>query len=216
MPPSTVINLTVAETTGGAVRLAWAPPLLDGSWPLAGYIVEQRVNSSFEWQFVFGDTPAHARANTSVWLALPAHNTSMEFGVRAVNTLLGDRVTIHAAADEHPTAPAPPVNVTVLSVTGGMVRLRWQQPVDSGGTPLLGYRVTAGAGVLTVTRWVAQATYTVPEDRIGVIYYFSEYPLTRLRRNISYGIQVRYEAQVAPQLQLTQAHTPPAPPSTTG
>lgn len=155
--PLAVQSLHVTSTTSSEVHLSWGPPAADSAAPLLGYTVEVctlrrgRRSSSpsgqeppsaadregLHWQPI-GEVPPNAAPGIAAMNL--RGDTSYSFRVRAVNEAgVGEA----AYVDSH-TGAAAPGACGRLRLAGGTeeaLTVEWEAPAETGGVPLVAYRV---------------------------------------------------------------------------
>jgi hypothetical protein len=136
-PPSLPTSVSVVKKSGGAIEISWGPPEYLGAKAVStlSYIVQVvDVQNSSERNVT-------VKATISLITQLVARQ-GYQFLVAADNShRLGKFTTPQSILMDAPTPPSSPLNVQVLSQTGGMATLSWMLPVDMGGALLGEYRV---------------------------------------------------------------------------
>ncbi|KAK1948572.1 Fibronectin type-III domain-containing protein 3a [Phytophthora citrophthora] len=79
------------------------------------------------------------------------YSSSYYFGVQAINRAgKSNMSTLQQLQTTGQTAPSFPSNIRQLTATGGSIQLTWDAPLDTGGGPILGYRVYRNYELRTV------------------------------------------------------------------
>ena len=156
--PQCPLRLKAKAIDGSTIQLTWDPPIFDGGQPIMDYIVYytptvvehvgKRVKKEygeeqhfFTTRFFKQDPVAH---HGFTWRFHKSHTTVSRIHVRAIN------IVGHGAASNivpevtlpHPDNPSRPTNVCVDKVTTRSIYVRWQPPIEDGGTPITGYHIT--------------------------------------------------------------------------
>lgn len=151
-------NLRNTEATGGLLGVAWETPSFVGSEPILRYQLEVREGSG-DGSAAPGPWEVLARNadNTSELLGpedrsfrrgglLPS--SPYDFRVAAVTRIgLGEYSAILNAFTEGPRSPGRVLPPEQTAATGGAVNAAWLKPLDRGGTPLAGYRVSVNGSL---------------------------------------------------------------------
>lgn len=136
--------------TGGALAVQWTAPLDEGGAPLTEYRVSaSRVSDG---AVAASGVVSHSE-NTHVLYGLTA-NTEYDVRVSAVNDASGEGLPSEATrlTTLDVSAPSPPLAPTLVQATGGVLRVAWSPPADSGGSPVSHYVLTLdGATALEVS-----------------------------------------------------------------
>lgn len=132
-------NVHAVNITGGAVTIAWNPPLSSGGEPVLAYIVYAGFADD-EFFVIASVDVAEPRTLTLYQLQT---TKQYKFAVCAENIHgLGRNSTTLFVTTTEPTPPGPPKNLqTFPSASGGTVILAWDAPDDSGGVTLQSYVV---------------------------------------------------------------------------
>ncbi|TNN69582.1 Titin [Liparis tanakae] len=126
------------EITADGITLEWAPPKDDGGAEVSNYIVEKRRTMENKWA-----TVASAIQKTTMRVIRLHEGVEYIFRVFAENKYgVGEYLRSDAIIAQHPfnvpEAPAPP---EIMSIRHESAILTWDDPKDTGGSPITGYHV---------------------------------------------------------------------------
>jgi hypothetical protein len=140
--PRTVPGLIedlVATPQNQAITLTWTAPSTGGA-TISSYVVEQSTEGG-----AFTPLPSVAGTETSLLVTGLLNGTPYQFRIRAVN-VAGDGPTSDATTAVAPRdVPGAPRNVAGIPGIGS-VRVNWLAPLDTGGSPVTGYKLERRAG----------------------------------------------------------------------
>ena len=151
---------TVATVSGTKITVSWRPPADDGGAPITGYVVVAQPG---------GYTRTTAGATRCVFTDLPT-GIAYHFSVTATNASgAGGGAGTGTGSGSGPSGPAVPIALPSapvrLAVHPGdrVLRVVFGRPLDDGGAPIGGYRVSLDAGrhwawLATTGRAVLHAT----------------------------------------------------------
>jgi fibronectin type 3 domain-containing protein len=145
-PPATVPGtptLLAPKAGDGNVQLSWTPPASDGGSAITGYdIYRGTANGGGPLLTTVGSVTSYTDATA-------VNGTTYYYQVSAVNAV-GEGSRSAPIAATPATVPGPP---TLVSAAAGdaSVALAWTPPTSSGGSPIIGYTVTATPGGATCT-----------------------------------------------------------------
>ena len=187
---SAVVGLSIPDTpdalvaTAGdtEVTLRWNTPLDDGGSAITGYEYQQKTgdNAFGLWTSIAG-SGADTKSYTVAGLT---NGTRYAFKIRAVNGIGNSLASAEAAAT--PMAPAAP-DIHIPDAPGNLVAvagnteatLRWNTPLDDGGSAITGYQYRQKIGDNAFGAWtgiagsnVATRTYTVTGLTNGTRYTY--------------------------------------------
>ena len=133
-PPPTNVNTVPGDSE---ILVSWDTPSLSNLSTLEGYTVTGSPTGT-----------CSTTTNSCVITGL-TNGTSYTFSVVA-NYTGGIQSDPSAASPSTVPAsvPSPPLNVTATA-TSGQATVTWQQPVDDGGSSIVGYAVTSSSGGFT-------------------------------------------------------------------
>lgn len=132
--------LTVTDVTAGAISVAMHDPLNIGGSEIRAYRLFRLEDGETEFTMVYeGASSTHTlyrlKRKTAYQLKYQVLNIVGPSGFGPVSTV----TTLER------TLPSAPLNVTIQNVTGGAVRLSWEEPLDIGGRDIVGYRIMVNA-----------------------------------------------------------------------
>ena len=160
--PSVPAAPILMSKTGGALTISWSAPIDNGGTPLLGYSLFELVDGSMELRLNTIDAGTGPQQLTFAHYGLTAAS-SHTYTVVAVNEV-GSSATsdVLAVSTTSTTAPTSPLNLQQTgNLTGGVISLEWEVPLDEGGAPVVRYAVYRNEQLLTddVTAAVTN-TYT--------------------------------------------------------
>uniref|UniRef100_A0A673JG36 Titin n=1 Tax=Sinocyclocheilus rhinocerous TaxID=307959 RepID=A0A673JG36_9TELE len=134
-PPASV---KVDAVTSDSITLSWAPPEYDGGCSINNYIVEKRDTNTTEWQIVSTNV-----ARTSVKVPRLTQGSEYQFRIYAVNRYgKGKPIDSPGITAEYTfKQPGPPSTPRVAHATKVFMLVTWNEPVNDGGSTILGYSV---------------------------------------------------------------------------
>lgn len=134
-PPKAI---KVDAVTSDSITLSWSPPDYDGGCSISNYIVEKRDTNTQEWQMVASNV-----ARTSFKAGRLTHGAEYQFRIYAVNRY-GKSVYLDSpgiTAQYNFRQPGPPSTPIVKLATKSFMLVTWNEPVNDGGSPVLGYHL---------------------------------------------------------------------------
>uniref|UniRef100_A0A8C6UY42 Titin n=1 Tax=Neogobius melanostomus TaxID=47308 RepID=A0A8C6UY42_9GOBI len=128
----------VDAVTSDSISLSWSLPEYDGGCSISHYIVEKRDTNSQEWQVVGGNV-----ARTAFKAGHLTHGAEYQFRIYAVNRY-GKSTYLDSpgiTAQYNFKLPGPPSTPIVKLATKAFMLVTWNEPVNDGGSPVLGYHL---------------------------------------------------------------------------
>ena len=131
-------GIKVDAVTSDSITLSWSPPDYDGGCSISNYIVEKRDTNTQEWQMVGSNV-----ARTAFKAGRLTHGAEYQFRIYAVNRY-GKSTSLDSpgiTAQYNFRQPGPPSTPIVKSATKSYMLVTWNEPVNDGGSPVLGYHL---------------------------------------------------------------------------
>ena len=127
-------TITKVVAGAGLVTVSWTDSAATGGTPVASYRVIAAPGAAF----------CHVpRGTTSCRIAGLHNGTRYTFTMTATNAAGTSAVSVASASVQPRTLPSAPV-ITMTSVVGNTITVRWKAPVSNGGVRLIGYNVYVG------------------------------------------------------------------------
>uniref|UniRef100_A0A3Q4I0P8 Titin n=1 Tax=Neolamprologus brichardi TaxID=32507 RepID=A0A3Q4I0P8_NEOBR len=135
-PPKGPIK--IVEVSNTFVHLSWDPPEYTGGCQVKNYIVEKRDTTSTTWQ-----TVTTQLARTAFKVSKLKTGSEYQFRIIAENRYgKGAPLDSKAIVVQYPfKPPGPPGTPHVKSATKEMMIIEWNEPVNDGGSPVIGYHL---------------------------------------------------------------------------
>ena len=159
--PGQVQTLSARATGPSSITVTWEAPSSDGGARITGYSIQARSPNDGTRITNTGST-----ATTFMHTGLqPA--TVYRYQVRAINSVGFGPWSQEASDDTYPDKPSAPFNLTARAVGTSRIDLSWSAPRNTGGAPILGYRIEAsddGGGTWRIIRRNTNSTTTSFSD----------------------------------------------------
>ena len=136
--PSQPLNLRARGTGPTSIVLNWQPPATTGGAPITGYSIRARSPTDGTWIIIRPNTGTTATTFTHTNLR-PA--TTYRFQVAAINRVGAGPWSFETATTTYPDLPSAPVLLTARADGTSQIDLSWSAPRNTGGAPVLGYRI---------------------------------------------------------------------------
>ena len=133
-------NLRAQAAGPTSITLAWETPASDGGERITGYTIRRSGSEDGPWITIVRNTGSTATTFTNTGLQ-PA--TSYWYQVAAINRVGPGQWSFQASTSTYAQAPGAPVGLTAREVGTSRIDLRWSAPRNTGGAPILGYRIEA-------------------------------------------------------------------------
>ena len=154
-PPGQPQNLRARGAGPRSITLTWQAPAINGGARITGYAVQARGPHDGTWITIQRNTGSTATTFTHTGLQ-PA--TAYRYQVRAINSVGPGPWSPEASSSTHPDVPAAPFNLTARAVGTSQIDLSWSAPRNTGGAPVLGYRIEASSDGGTTWRIIRRNT----------------------------------------------------------
>ena len=133
-------NLRARATGPTSITLAWERPASDGGERITGYTIRRSGSKDGPWITIVRNTGSTATTFTNTGLQ-PA--TSYWYQVAAINRVGPGQWSFQASTSTYAQAPGAPVGLTARAIGTSRIDLSWSAPRNTGGAPILGYRIEA-------------------------------------------------------------------------
>uniref|UniRef100_A0A3B3Q9X0 Fibronectin type-III domain-containing protein n=1 Tax=Paramormyrops kingsleyae TaxID=1676925 RepID=A0A3B3Q9X0_9TELE len=121
-----------------SITISWDPPENDGGVPINNYIVEFRDTTSTSWSVL---------STTIIRTVFKAERLTpraeYQFRVKAKNRYgVGPPITSESVVAAYPfKVPGPPGTPQVIGFTKDTMTISWNEPVNDGGSEVIGYHI---------------------------------------------------------------------------
>jgi len=123
-----------------SITITWQAPLNDNGATITGYRVRARGPQDGSWITVRLNTGSTATTFTHTNLR-PV--TVYRYQVAAINSVGAGDWSLEASTSTHADVPSAPSGLTARAFGTSRIDLSWQAPRNTGGAPVLGYRIEA-------------------------------------------------------------------------
>jgi hypothetical protein len=167
--PGPPMNVMAAAGNASAT-VSWTPPASDGGLPVTGYVVTPLIDDVAQAPVTFSST-----VTTQNMTGL-TNGTSYTFTVAAITAIgIGPPSNPSNPVTLAPTVPEAPTMLRNAVAFNQSATVSWQAPASDGGSPIVGYIVTAYIGywpAASVTFESTMTTQTIGGLTNGVTYRF--------------------------------------------
>ncbi len=133
-------NLRARAAGPTSITLAWDAPTSDGGERITGYTIRARGPGDGTWITIQRNTGSTATTFEHTGLQ-PA--SAYRYQVAAINRIGAGQWSFEASTSTYAQAPGAPVGLTARAVGTARIDLSWSAPRNTGGAPILGYRIEA-------------------------------------------------------------------------
>ena len=130
-------NLRARAAGPTSITLAWEAPTSDGGERITGYTIRVRGPDG-NWNAIPRNTGPQETTFEHTGLQ-PA--TAYRYQVAAINRVGTGQWSFEASTSTYAQAPGAPVGLTARAVGTSRIDLSWSAPRNTGGAPILGYRI---------------------------------------------------------------------------
>ena len=136
-PPGPPRNLDVdARGTGpNSIVLTWDAPEIDGGAPITGYTI-QRIGPNNSTHRANAGATATTFTDTGLQPA-----TAYRYQVAAINRVGRGEWSLERRTSTYAAKPGAPTGLEAREVGTSRIDLKWSAPRNTGGAPILGYRI---------------------------------------------------------------------------
>lgn len=134
--PTAVLNVALTPASGD-MDVAWDIPVDVGGVAITDYTVEIQLAGSDSWvSSTTGDD------SQSITLSGLVADTAYEVRVAGHSAAgQGAWSSVAATTTLAPVVPGAPTNIAASSILGGSLDITWDEPTNTGGAPVLSYRI---------------------------------------------------------------------------
>ena len=136
IPPSRPTSLR-ASVSGDIVRLSWSAPSNTGGAAITGYRIEVASFADALWNTLVEDT----ESTETEYSYKVEPGTTLSYRVFAINSAGRSRPSTVVRVTVDAVAPSPPTGVGALAVSHDAIGVAWNEPANTGGAPVTGYRI---------------------------------------------------------------------------
>ena len=136
-PPGTPQNLRARATGTTTIDLSWQAPSNDGGAAITGYRIRRRAGTG-AWVTIRSNTNSTATTFEDTNLR-PA--TGYRYQVAAVNSAGAGAWSFEAGTQTRAAVPGAPTALVARAAGTSRIDMSWGAPANTGGAPILGYRV---------------------------------------------------------------------------
>ena len=172
--PTPPRNVVASSATGGAISVAWDPPLDTGGLDVSHYTLRMdpvpAISSATagtpgdaSWPAV-ADGAAIDGSTPALQVGGLTAETMYTFGVSATNNVSTSSMSDAAVLSTGPlSAPSAPTGLRLVSATGGALTVAWDAPLDFGGIDLSSYivQLVAPSGAVLATEVASNTALTL-------------------------------------------------------
>ena len=133
-------NLRARAAGPTSITLDWEAPTSDGGEQITGYTIQRRGPNDGTWITLPRNTGPQETTFTDTGLR-PA--SAYRYQVAAINRVGAGEWSFEASTSTYAQAPGAPFNLTARAVGTARIDLSWSTPRNTGGAPILGYRIEA-------------------------------------------------------------------------
>ena len=160
---SAPISMTANTLSSSQINLNWVAPSNTGGTPINGYKIERRNSCSDSFITIVANT---SNTNTSYANNGLVNGTCYQYRVFAHNavgtSLSSNNVTATTMQIVTPSTihvPSAPTGLTVTTASNTSLKLMWNTPSNSGGAPVIGYKIQRNDTTIVNNTGTTQTSY---------------------------------------------------------
>src|SRR2546422_871876 len=143
--PGKPIGLAGSVVSPSQINLSWTAPASNGGPSIAGYMIERSTDGGTSWLTIVTNTGIAQYINHYTDYFLSA-STVYTYRVSAINGIgTGFPSGSASATTSTATVPDPPRYLSPTVPTPSQINLSWWLPVNTGGSPITGYKIERSA-----------------------------------------------------------------------
>ena len=136
--PRQPTSLQAVPQGPASIRLSWGLPLFNGGAAVTGYRIEVSADGGRSWSVLVPNTRSTALVylHSGLSAAMTRH-----YRVAAINSVGTGAFSAVAHATTAAVVPGVPRNLEAMAVGHTRIDLEWDPPLQTGGVPIIGYRI---------------------------------------------------------------------------
>ena len=135
--PNPTTNLNATVISSAQINLSWTPPVNSTIDQVNGFKIEIRPFCSGSFSVLVANTTNTTTTYSNTGLA---EGICYEYQVSAINPAGTGNASNIASATTW-TVPSTPTSLTAIAVSQSQINMSWTVPSNTGGTPLVGYKI---------------------------------------------------------------------------
>src|SRR3989442_1352599 len=180
--PGQPIGLTSNVISSSRINLSWTAPASNGGSAITGYKIERSDDGGTTWNTVVANTGSALYINRYSDYFLSA-STTYTYRVSTISAIGTSFPSSIASATTSPaTVPDQPRYLSATTASPSQINLSWWKPVNSGGTPITGYKIERSDDGGT--------TWTTVVANTGIAQYINRYSDYFLSASTTYTYRV--------------------------
>jgi len=152
-PPTNLVATAVSKTQ---INLSWAAPINSTTSQVNGYKIEIRPFCSGSFSVLVANTTNTMTTYSNTGLA---EGICYEYKVSAIN-LAGTGNASNIASATTWTVPSAPTTLNVTALSNTALKLTWNAPSNTGGAPILGYKIQRNGTTIVNNTSNTQTNFT--------------------------------------------------------
>ncbi|WP_339790373.1 MAG: fibronectin type III domain-containing protein [Imperialibacter sp.] len=174
--PSQAAGVTFENTSSSSTTAKWTAPANGGS-PITGYTLQMKEGVDGEYVTVYtGENLTYTATGLQA-------GESYYFKVVATNAIGDSPASVETSVTPPATVPGSPLSVEATPASSSAVDVSWEAPEETGGFPILGYRVIRRV----------KGTSTFEFEDVGLV---TNHTISGLSAGVTYEVQVMAKNQL--------------------
>ena len=136
--PTAPQSLRARADGPSSITISWQAPASDNGSPITGYRIRARVATQASWTTISNNTGSTATTFQHTNLQ-PV--TVYRYQVAAINAVGAGPWSLEAGTSTRAGVPAAPIGLNARVRGTSQIDLSWTAPRNTGGAPILGYRI---------------------------------------------------------------------------
>ena len=157
--PDAPTGLLATAVSSSQINLVWAGPSNNGGSSITGYNIEEKIGSG-SYSVIVSNT---GNTNTLYSRTGLTAGTTYTYRVSAINLVGTSTVSNESSAtptiSPSVTVPSAPTGLSVSVLSKNALKLTWNAPPNSGGAPILGYKIQRNGTTIVNNTSYVQTNY---------------------------------------------------------